>query len=128
MKMIKCFCQRDILVDDSDYERLLPFRWHCSEGKVRTTVMHPVQVEINITHFVLKNDKSVIVDHENLDGHDNRKFNLRVATKSQNAANSKKRSDNTSGYKGVSYDKRRNKWSSDIQANGIRIHLGRFNQ
>ena len=53
--------------------------------------------------------------------------NLRLATQSENMANTNIRSDNTSGIKGVSFDKGRNKWKSKINVGGREIYLGRFN-
>ena len=53
--------------------------------------------------------------------------NLRAATPSQNQGNTKLiRSSNTSGYRGVSFSKERNKWEAKIQFNNKCIHLGRF--
>ena len=40
--------------------------------------------------------------------------------------NTGRRSDNTSGYKGVWHDKRRDQWVADIEANGVRHRLGYF--
>lgn len=45
------------------------------------------------------------VDHINHDGLDNRKENLRIVTNSQNGMNRRLTSANTSGYKGVSFDR-----------------------
>lgn len=67
-----------------------------------------------------------ITDHQNGIRHDNRKNNLRKATDMQNAMNRGKRSDNTSGYIGVSWDKRSDKWVAQIQFNKEKIHLGYF--
>jgi hypothetical protein len=66
------------------------------------------------------------VDHINGDPSDNRWANLRLATQSQNQANARRRSDNTSGYKGVSWDARSRKWSAEILVGGRRVRLGRF--
>lgn len=52
--------------------------------------------------------------------------NLRAATRSDAVCNSRKRKNNTSGYKGVSWDIRKNKWVSYIMKNQKRIHLGYF--
>lgn len=67
------------------------------------------------------------IDHINGDGLDNRKCNLRICTNSQNNANKGKQKNNKSGYKGVSWDKTRNKWKADIMVNKKTIYLGRFN-
>lgn len=54
------------------------------------------------------------VDHKNGNGLDNRKCNLRIATSSQNKANTKIRRDNTSGFKGVIWHKASNKWMARV--------------
>jgi hypothetical protein len=66
------------------------------------------------------------VDHKDRDGLNNRWKNLRLATSSQNKANSKIRIDNTSGSKGVAMDCQRNQWQVYIAFNKKRISLGRF--
>jgi hypothetical protein len=62
------------------------------------------------------------VDHVNRNKLDNRWENLRPATRAQNTANTSKQSNNTSGFKGVSYYKSRGKW----EANLCRKRLGYF--
>lgn len=66
------------------------------------------------------------VDHINGDGLDNRRENLRLASILQNNWNMRKSTRNTSGYKGVSYDKTRNKYRATIAVNGKTKDLGRF--
>jgi len=65
------------------------------------------------------------VDHIDGDGLNNRWSNLRDVTHSQNLMNAAVRSDSTSGHKGVSYDKTRNRWYAYINLNGKRKMLGR---
>lgn len=67
------------------------------------------------------------IDHVDLDGTNNRISNLREATRSQNIANSGMLSSNTSGWKGVSYEKPKRKWKAYIRINGLKINLGRYN-
>lgn len=67
-----------------------------------------------------------LVDHRNGDGLDNRRANLRRATKSQNGANQRIAARNTSGFKGVSWHKASQKWDAHIRANGRQRHLGLF--
>jgi len=66
------------------------------------------------------------IDHMNGNGLDNRRANLRPATRAENGRNSRRRVDNTSGFKGVVFDKPRGKWRSRIRVDDGRIHLGMF--
>lgn len=65
-----------------------------------------------------------MVDHKNRNGLDNRKENLRPCNKSENAYNSKKRSNNQSGYTGVC--KVNNRWRSQFCKNYEKFHMGYF--
>ena len=67
-----------------------------------------------------------IIDHEDLDGSNNRWRNLRVATQSQNRCNTLKPLKNNSGFKGVSWYKRTNSWRAQIGIGGRKIALGFF--
>jgi len=67
-----------------------------------------------------------MIDHKNNIPQDNSWSNLRLANKSLNAANSKIRKDSSSGFKGVSWDRRRLKWRANIVVNGKQIYLGYF--
>jgi hypothetical protein len=66
------------------------------------------------------------IDHINGDRSDNRFVNLRVATNSENARNSRRRINNACGYKGVHYKKRLNKFVAQIHVDGGVYHLGVF--
>jgi hypothetical protein len=66
------------------------------------------------------------VDHINGDRTDNRWLNLRLANNQQNRRNSKKHRNNTSGIKGVSWDKNAGKWRAHIRINYKLKALGRF--
>ena len=59
------------------------------------------------------------VDHINGDKSDNRFSNLRPATVSQNSMNRPKQTNNTSGYKGVLWDKSKEKWKAQIKSRFI---------
>jgi len=66
------------------------------------------------------------VDHINHDRADNRWTNLRVATNFENSGNTRIQTNNTSGWKGVGWDKPRKKWHAYIKIDGKTKHLGRF--
>lgn len=66
------------------------------------------------------------IDHINGYRADNRLANLREATRSQNNVNSGVRADNTSGFKGVHFNKQQGKWQAQVYRNGKSKHLGFF--
>lgn len=71
-------------------------------------------------------DPKVLVDHIDGNGLNCRRENLRVTDHTGNACNASLRSDNTSGYKGVGYNKKARKWVATIQKDGKRKHVGTF--
>lgn len=66
------------------------------------------------------------IDHINGDRDDNRLTNLRLATPSENRQNQKLHRDSRTGFKGVSLDKRRNKYMARITFGGRQRSLGCF--
>lgn len=68
------------------------------------------------------------IDHINGVKTDNRIENLRAATNNENGKNYGFNSRNTSGVKGVYYDKENAKWMAQIKVDGRSIKLGRFRE
>lgn len=70
------------------------------------------------------------MDHKNIDDPKNRSNNswqnIRPATIAQNMGNQTKQKRNTSGYKGVCWDKNKNKWLASIRINNRNVFLGRY--
>lgn len=66
------------------------------------------------------------IDHIDMDRANNRLSNLRLATPSQNGANRGRQKNNSSGLKGVAWNKGAKRWRAQIKANGKRRHLGYF--
>ena len=66
------------------------------------------------------------IDHVNGVRDDNRWINIRQASGSENMCNARLRSNNTSGQKGVSWDRRTRSWSVLIQLNGVNRRVGRY--
>ena len=70
------------------------------------------------------NGMKIVVDHINNDKLDNRLENIQLLSNRENCSKNSKKG--YSKYVGVSWNKRVNKWISQIQINGKRIHLGYF--
>ncbi len=91
----------------------IPVRWRGSfKGCLR---MH---------RFVFEADCDRDVDHINGNGLDNRKANLRYTDASMNKAASRMNKNNTSGYRGVYWDKHVGKWCARIGIHNKRVFLG----
>ena len=124
MKYIKLTRNKVAIVDDEDFEKINSSKWCYSGGYAmrmcngKMTQMHRVILDTPI---------GFDTDHINRNKLDNRKDNLRIATRSQNSYNKPVMAKSISGYKGVSLFKRTGKWTAQICPNYKKIHLGYFN-
>lgn len=96
------------LIDPQDSD-LRKFRWHDRNGypsrmitiakkKRRTIYMHILILERVLNRPLLKGEEC---DHVDGNKHNNQRSNLRLATRQQNTHNTKRRSTNSTGFKGV---------------------------
>ncbi len=90
---------------------------------VRTGRLHRVIMARILGRELTKAEQ---VDHKNRSGLCNTRANLRLATPAENAANTGRMSNNTSGFKGVSFFRRRQKWRAYIRLPRGRLDLGCF--
>lgn len=117
------------LVDTADLNIVAPYKWYCSNGYAIASIW---TADGNCRRIYLHRlvlglaDPRIHADHINGDGLDNRRTNLRRATRHQNMANQTLSRRNTSGYKGVSKYPRTPAYRATITANGKRRHLGFF--
>lgn len=79
------------------------------------------------TRMILHPSKEECIDHINGDTLDNRRSNLRIASRLNNQRNMGMPKHNTSGYKGVGYRKDRGKYRAYISLNDETHHIGYFN-
>lgn len=116
------------LVDAGDYRELSKYGWYALRSDISFYAARKVGKTTILMHReILKLTKGEYTDHINGNTLDNRKCNIRKCTNAENARNQKRRRDNTSGYKGVSYFKRDNNYRARIKVNYKQIHLGYFN-
>ena len=133
MKIIYVSRGGDMIVDDDVYEWASKNRWHVdSKGYARRKQRYGPRKEnkthiIRLHRLIINAPEDMQVDHINGNKLDNRRENLRLCTNAQNCQNQTKRKTNTSGYKGVCFHKKTNKWTAAISVNYKRIYLGLFN-
>src|SRR5262245_25427251 len=123
------------VIDDIDSD-LLALKWNVS-GRIKTNTvyarhhfykqtprsigMHKMILECKLGR---KLEKGELVDHKDLNGLNNTRDNLRLATPAENRRNAKALNTNTSGYKGVR--KQGGKYRAQLYLDGKNRHLGMF--
>lgn len=124
------------LISNEDLEFVLNDRWNL---RIRKNKIVAVQRGLMIKGFSYSiglhreickriglNIDGFEIDHIDCDPANNIRENLRVVTSSQNKMNKDKTFLNKSGYKGVHFNKRANKFTAQIAINRKQIHLGLF--
>ena len=116
------------LFDKEDYDKIKDYYWSMKEdGLYSYWYSYSNGQTLRLHRFIMNcTDSKKNVDHINHKVYDNRKENLRVCEHYQNIINCKTYSNNTSGCKGVHWDKSRNKWVARITVNKKNYQLGRF--
>lgn len=102
-------------VSNSDLQFVAAHRWSIGRGYVRRTTDGAY-----LHNLLVQPEQGMVTDHINRDRLDNRRSNLRVCTRHQNLLNAGRRSDNTSGYRGVSQTTGRDTFEYNIYFKGKR--------
>ncbi len=116
------------LVDDEDYVELSKHKWCCG-GRGYATRSRPRHDGIGVLYMhrvILKTPDGMDSDHKNGDRLDNRRFNLRICTRTQNQQNRGKHKTKASEFKGVDWQKHIKKWRARIRIDGKLTYLGLF--
>src|SRR5688572_10043263 len=115
------------IVDAADFGRVNQYKWHYnSHGYAyRYAGGGRKNTKRQSMHEFIYGKPECLIDHRDGSGLNNRRDNLRAADKSLNAANSKTRSDNTSGYRCV-YESKEGNFYSQITVRGKTFNLGTF--
>lgn len=135
MKQIPLIHNKFALVDDEDFDLISKYRWVILKSgyAINSTYIrgsgrkNQKQLQIFMHKLIMNQQKGIIVDHINGNKLDNRKENLRIATKTQNNYNKTKTPNSSSIYKGVYWDKKYKFWASEITVNYKKYFIGYFN-
>jgi hypothetical protein len=120
------------VIDICDAAKVLGHTWYASKdartwyAKTALPRGGGLRGTLALHRLILEPPPHMQVDHIDGDGLNNRRSNLRLATRVQNCRNSRRPSNNTSGWKGVVWDKRKRKWQAHIGLNGRMRFLGYF--
>jgi hypothetical protein len=117
-----------IFIDEQDLELLLSRAWVVvGSGNSRTKYLRFRGTNFHRVVMGVDNSPGISIDHINHNGLDNRRANLRIATNSENQCNSMKRDQRCSSqYRGVHFEKRTQKYKSEIYKDGKKHGLGSF--
>ncbi len=116
-------------VDADDYPKIQNHTWRVQLGKNTCyCIGHSCEVaswpNLRLHRMIMNVSGVVSIDHIDSDGLNNRKSNLRLCTGGQNIQNSRRRKDNSSGYKGVHLHG--HKWQARIVKDNKRVSIGQF--
>lgn len=133
MKLIQLHGDKEAIVDDEDFNFLNQWKWYFYKGyATRCEYLGFANGKQKVKHIPLHRllmgmPKGIEVDHKNLNRLDNRRENLRFATRGENSRNMPKQKRPTSSkYKGVSKHTETSKWRAYIKTGGEQINLGFF--
>lgn len=120
------------LIDLGDWEAVRRYRWaatvrsHTSYALAQVRKPDGTETKLYMHILLARYPKGEKVDHRNHNGLDNRQRNFRPSGRKGNQANTRSRRGSSSAFKGVSWDKSRNKWIATIKCDDRSKTLGRF--
>lgn len=115
------------LIDEDCVELLSPYKlviYARRSNGYKTVVAVRDGMLVPISRLIMGEPAGLLVDHKNGDTLDNRRENLRLATRQQNRTNTGIQQNNTSGYKGVY--RSGSLWSASITVNYRKVSLGSY--
>lgn len=121
------------VVDSEDFKTLRNFKWfaHAQNLRGEEKIFRAARKEYGGTILmhrqIMNAPDGFDVDHIDMNPLNNRRANLRICTRSQNIANSKKRTHSKSPFKGVSWNTTAMAWAARIGVGNKRVFLGYFN-
>lgn len=131
MKLIPLTQGKFAMVDDEEFGRVNQHKWCLRKTKsgalyAGRAISINGKKSIQLMHQFIMGQSHPEVDHRDFNGLNNQKNNLRNCTHSQNTKSLNLKKNNTSGFKGVSFSRKSNKWQSHIFPDGKSVYLGLF--
>jgi len=111
-------------VDAADYEWLSQWQWHMASGGYAARSVKGRQIFMH--REIMQPPEGMVVDHVDGNKANNCRFNLRVCTRRENQGNLPKQRGTHSRFKGVSYNKRRDRYFAQCDFGGKHRWLGFF--
>lgn len=134
MKIIDLTQGIGCLVDDEDFVALNQFSWYASWRSREWVACRTIRLPGNkfrqllMHQIILPVPAELLVDHRKHHDFwvDNRKSNLRVASRRENCQNSRKYLCGNNRFKGVSWKASRGLWRAYISYDKVQCHLGYY--
>ena len=133
-KTIQLTQGKEAIIDDCDFDLVMNsgYKWCAVKGLTRSYTYYVVgnggtnPRRILMHQLIMGKPQNGCLDHKDGNGLNNRRENLRVATLTQNCANRRVHKNSKSGFKGVYYEPRKNRYIAHIKKNYKRFWLGSF--
>ena len=128
IKQITLFNGELVAVDEEDYDYLMKWKWHLTPKGYAMAYKSKGIGGILMHRLIMNAPKHMQVDHRDGNKLDNRKDNLRLCSRVQNCRNRKLNANNTSNFKGVTWDKKDKRFRAKIYVHRKTIHLGSYTE
>lgn len=139
--LTKQYGEKVIILDDDNFDMVKDIKWRVVKSK-ESKEYHDVfyargfvpnkliekygQRQVRMHRILMGATKDVQIDHINHNGLDNRLSNLRIATNSQQTANTRVQERSSTGFKGVSFRSKKNLYVCRIRVDNKLIGGGLF--
>jgi hypothetical protein len=116
------------IIDLEDVEKCKKYKWYMKNCNNKLYVIGRIDGKSTRLHrYILDFYGDLDIDHKDGDGLNNKRNNLRIATRQENMMNQRVLpKNNTSGHIGIWFNKKNNKYTSQIKVNRKGIHLGEY--
>jgi hypothetical protein len=124
-----------VKIDDEDEYLIKKYSWRARvDGKFPNKRVYFSYITPRPEHKIMYLHREIMhctpdmqVDHVAYDYMDLQKSSMRICSNAENGRNRRINKDSVSGYRGVTWSKRLEKWKATVVLDGKQIHLGYYN-